>query len=84
MKWEEHKSSFDKTSTSGNLGKPPSFLNIQFLIYKMRMIDMTAIWYPLMFRTDFQADLFGLVGIPLAPHCSQVKQHVRPERMTSQ
>lgn len=76
MKWEEHKSSFEQTSTSENLGKPPSFLNTQFLTYKMGIIDMIAIWYPLMSGTDFQADLFGQVGIPLTPHCSQVKQHV--------
>lgn len=62
MEWKEHKPSIEITSAganSRNLGKPLLFLNTQFLIYKMEIVDMTALWSQLTFGTDAQADLIG-------------------------
>lgn len=51
---------------SGNLDAPSSFLNTQFLICNMGRIEIMAIWYPPMSRTDVQAELVGYSVAP--PH----------------
>lgn len=71
VKWKGHQTTIKMSSTSaniGNLGKPSSLLNTQFLIYNMGRAEMMSIWYSLLCRTDVQVEL---VGCSLVLPCSE-------------